>query len=77
MHTWVGDNSEHPECHGLRMQYNSDMSGDVIIAGDDRAEMTVPARALLEFVAEWVIRERIGWLEQQDALGVLLRGHHA
>ena len=61
--------------HGkVTFNYNSDLSGDVIISTALRHnELHVPGTALLAFVANYVRRQRIGALEdasENEILGV-------
>ncbi len=47
--------------------YDSDLSGDVIImCDDDKVEIKIPGRALIEFVASYVARQKISRLEQME-----------
>ena len=55
--------------------HNSDYSGDAVIVVDDGnapTETQVPARALLEFAAEYVRATRIAALENADPMGLLI-----
>ena len=59
--------------HGkVTFNYNSDLSGDIIISTALRYnELQVPGEALLAFVAEYVRRQRIGALEDASASEIL------
>ncbi len=63
MHTFRGT--------GCRIHYNSDASGDAIIAVKDKAEVAVPAEDLLAFVADIVRTRRIRDLEGMEWRDIL------
>lgn len=53
---------------GIIFRYNQDMSGGVIVedfAPSKPISVEIPGQALLEFVAEYVRRNRIAVIEQQ------------
>lgn len=56
----------------IQFHYNEDGSGDVIISTrfPDK-EITVPFKALLEFIATWVANRRITELEQMSPRQIL------
>lgn len=58
--------------HGVRIHYNGDYSGNVIICDISTSrEMVVPFVALMELVADYVRSKRIAVIEQQDAAAIL------
>ena len=62
------------EHDGWTFNSNSDLSGAVIITDPSEVgdgEMTIPAAALISFVANWVMRERIATLENATDAQVL------
>lgn len=64
MHTFEGNS--------CRIHFNSDMSGDIHICdkGSNR-EITVDGQDILDFVANYVRRERISKLEQMETKDIL------
>lgn len=52
--------------------YNSDLSGDVLIGRVHSENVVIPGEALLEFIGQWVIGERIARLEQLTGRQALL-----
>jgi len=58
--------------HGeTRFICNSDLSGDIsVIVGEERIE--VPGDDIVEFVASYLVRERIAKLEQMSAKDLLV-----
>ena len=64
MHTFTGEQT--------RIHYNSDLSGDCDIINIDTGQSTtVPCEDILEFVAEYVRRQKISKLEQMETKDVL------
>lgn len=63
MHTFTGNT--------CKIHYNSDMSGELIIASGN-AEMTIDAQDILNFIAEYVRSQKIRGLEQMSSIEVLL-----
>lgn len=56
-----------------KFHYNSDLSGQVLIArtsGDQEEAYRVNGRELVAFVAEWVRRKKIEEIESQDAAAI-------
>lgn len=68
MHTSRGLN-------GAVFHYNSDMSGDVLVVVGDQ-KLSVPASDLVEFVLDWIARERITDIENSMALPIAERIRH-
>jgi hypothetical protein len=62
MHSFHGDN--------VVIHHNSDYSGEVIICQDDK-EIRMNAGDLIDFVAEYVRREKIKKLETSDSKTIL------
>lgn len=64
MHTFKTDN--------IRIHHNSDMSGMVIVMRIDSGQsIEVQGEDLIEFVAGWARRQKIGKLEELSANEVL------
>jgi hypothetical protein len=55
----------HSKVNDTQFNYNSDMSGEVIITVDNQ-EIRVEGNALIEFVLDRLRDEKIGQLEQMD-----------
>ena len=55
----------HSKVNDTQFNYNSDMSGKVIITVDNQ-EMKVEGKDLIEFVLDRLRDEKIGQLEQMD-----------
>lgn len=64
MHTFDGKS--------CRIHFNSDMSGDIhIVEKDSDEEIKVEGQDILDFVANYVRRERISKLEQMETKDIL------
>ena len=56
---------------GTRFHYNSDLSGEIIVAVYGYAEVRIPSHDLLAFVAEWIRMQRISLLEDASPAEIL------
>lgn len=61
----------HLTCGQTGFNFNSDLSGDVVITKPDGSKLEVPGRDLVDFVAEQVRRARIAEVEEMSALRLL------
>ena len=55
----------------VRFHYNSDLSGDVTI-GKGEKTFTIPANALLQFVANFIRDEKIARIESAGDMQILM-----
>lgn len=58
-------------CGKTNFNFNSDLSGDVVITNDAGTTIMVPGGDLVAFVAEYVRQQRIAEIENMTALEVL------
>ena len=72
MHTF------HDDASGVTIHYNSDLSGNCLISSvpgealiSDDAPLKIPGRVLLDFVAQFIVNERIAKLEQAGTSEIL------
>jgi hypothetical protein len=57
--------------NGYNANYNSDMSGGVILSDPSGNELTIPGKFLLEFVASYVAGRKIATIERASCAGIL------
>lgn len=69
MHSFYVPDNASPD---TTFHYNSDLSGDVKISRRDGGELDVPGEALIAFIANYVQREKISQIEDEEDPRVVL-----